>query len=1144
VTAPTPSIEALQEGLEFASDDSHAGFRLERLELFNWGTFDGRVWALVPDGRDTLLTGDIGSGKSTIIDAVTTLLVPPGRVAYNRAAGAEGGERSLRSYVLGHYKTERNEASGQVRPVALRDRDTYSVILATFRNDGNGQVVTLAQVFWIKDHAGPPGRFYVTAERRLEIATDFARFGSDLNDLKKRLRGDGAELFDSFAAYGAHFRRRFGIHDEQALELFHQTVSMKSVGALTDFVRRHMLEPFDAAPRIDALLAHFDDLNRAHEAVLDAKRQLAMLGPLSDDVDAHEREARGNEEARSARGALRTYFAGVKDELLAERLRRLEQDAVRARSRISGAEERRRVLATREGELTRSIAASGGDRIAELEERIAAAIDESERKRARWRTYEQLVQRIGLEPAEDLDTFLAQGEAIETAREAADGRAAELQNVRTELGVQRRLEGEEHTRLTSEIEGLRARRSSIPERQIELRRTLAEAVGVPEAQLPFAGELIQVRDDAGAWEGAAERLLHGFALSLLVPDDAYDEVAAWVDGSHLRGRLVYYRVRPQGPMPPTQLHPRSIVHALSLKEDSPFSSWLGHELARRYDLARCDDLAQFRRESRAITRSGQIKGRAGRHEKDDRHRIDDRSRFVLGWTNERKIAALEAAAAEGAGRLAELDGRLAAAQDEDRSLAERRDALARLADHRDFRDLDWRPRAHEAERWKDEKRRLEEGSDTLRELTSTLHETQAEAAAVEERLQALRDERARTDERCRVAEDLRTQVRAVLDDSAAADHAPHLERVEAYRREVVGQRTLTVESCDGAERDVREWLQARIDASDKRLEGSSQRIVRSMSDFRAAFPGVAKEMDASLAAAPAYRELLGRLRADDLPRFEDRFKKLLNENTINEIANFQAQLNRERDTIRGRIDRINVSLRAIDYNPGRYIELKAQPSVDGEIRDFRHELRACTEGTSMGVEDEPYSERKFLEIKRIIERFRGREGLTEADRRWTAKVTDVRTWFTFAASERWRETDEEHEHYSDSAGKAGGQKEKLAYTVLAASLAYRFGLEAGKVRSRSFRFVTIDEAFGRGSDESARYGLQLFASLGLQLLVATPLQKIHVIEPFVSSVGFVHSRDGRESQLRTLTVEEYRSERERHRAAQAAVLDAPSPRQP
>ena len=50
----------------------------------------------------------------------------------------------------------------------------------------------------------------------------------------------------------------------------------------------------------------------------------------------------------------------------------------------------------------------------------------------------------------------------------------------------------------------------------------------------------------------------------------------------------------------------------------------------------------------------------------------------------------------------------------------------------------------------------------------------------------------------------------------------------------------------------------------------------------------------------------------------------------------------------------------------------------------------------------------------------------------------MRNWFIFTASERYREDDSEYEHYADSAGKSGGQKEKLAYTILAASLAYQF----------------------------------------------------------------------------------------------------------
>jgi uncharacterized protein YPO0396 len=371
--------------------------------------------------------------------------------------------------------------------------------------------------------------------------------------------------------------------------------------------------------------------------------------------------------------------------------------------------------------------------------------------------------------------------------------------------------------------------------------------------------------------------------------------------------------------------------------------------------------------------------------------------------------------------------------------------------------------------------------------------------------------------------------------------ATQIERLDGWRSQALGAHQLSVESCDNREQEVRKWLQERIDAEDKRLARLTERIVNAMRGFKEEFKAETVEMDVSLAALPEYERMLTGLKGDDLPRFEARFKELLNVNTINEIANFNAQLARERETIKERVDFINQSLQAIDYNPGRYLKLVALPSPDAEIRDFQQDLRACTEGAMSGSADEQYSEAKFLQVKAIIDRFRGREGLSDADRRWTAKVTDVRNWFLFSASERWRADGAEHEHYSDSGGKSGGQKEKLAYTVLAASLAYQFGLEWIAVRSRSFRFVVIDEAFGRGSDESAQYGLRLFQQLNLQLLIVTPLQKIHIIEPFVASVGFVHNEGGRDSRLRCLSIEEYRTQKAEGMAEARAAGDGAAP---
>ena len=1123
--------------LDFAADEALAGFRLQRLEVFNWGTFDGRVWTLRCDGRNALLTGDIGSGKSTLVDAITTLLVPAHRVAYNKAAGADARERTLRSYVLGHYKAERHEQGGAGRPVALRGPHSYSVILGVFHNAGYDQTVTLAQVFWLKDPQGQPQRMYVVAERALGIAQDFADFGSDISKLRKRLRAGGVTPEDTFPPYGALFRRHFGIKNDQALELFHQTVSLKSVGNLTDFVRSHMLEPFDVAPRLKDLIAHFDDLNRAHAAVLKAQAQVTLLTPLVADCERRDALAAQVEVQRAAREALQSYFAGLKAGLLDTRLTLLAEELARHDHHIERLAAQQREQQTQERELRRAVADNGGDRIERLKLETLHKARERQQRADKAARYDDLRQRLDLLPMHNAEDFLAQRALCGPLREAAARREAAVQNELNELGVVLSLGRKEHQALAEEIASLEARRSNIDAQQITMRSALCGALGLDETEMPFAGELMQVRDEERDWEGAAERLLRGFGLSLLVPDVHYLQVSQWVDGTHLKGRLVYYRVLTarkglqgqRSELP--ELHADSLARKLAVKPDSPLYGWLERELAHRFNLACCTGWEQFRREKHAITRAGQIKAPGERHEKDDRHRIDDRSRYVLGWTNSAKIAALQSKARVLAARLADSGQRAAALLAEQQAARSRLEALSKIDEYRDFAELDWKASAAAVASLQAELRQLEDASDLLRTLATQLAGLEAALADTGGKLKKREAEQAQTLLKQQQATALREQLQWVLDAPAAQAAAQHFHTIDSLRETALGEHQLSVESCEHREHDMRRWLQEHIDAEDKKLARLGEKIVRAMAEYNEAFKLDTQEIDASVAAGPEYRTMLRNLNADDLPRFVARFKELLNENTIREVANFQSQLQRERETIKERIARINESLTQIDYNPGRFIALEAQAAMDVDVRDFQTELRACTEGALTGSEDAQYSEAKFLQVKRIIERFRGREGTTEADRRWTNKVTDVRNWFVFAASERWREDGREHEHYADSGGKSGGQKEKLAYTILAASLAYQFGLEWGAVRSRSFRFVVIDEAFGRGSDDSAEYGLRLFQQLNLQLLIVTPLQKIHIIEPFVYSVGFVHNEEGSASRLRNLSIEDYRAQRDALSAA-------------
>lgn len=503
---------------------------------------------------------------------------------------------------------------------------------------------------------------------------------------------------------------------------------------------------------------------------------------------------------------------------------------------------------------------------------------------------------------------------------------------------------------------------------------------------------------------------------------------------------------------------------------------------------------------------------------------------MLGWDNHDKISRFLAEQDEVTGQLRVTEAQLDKVNASLGALGRQNQQLGTVRSVADFGEISWQLTARRIEELKEEKLQLETASDVLKQLT-------AKEAAVAAELERLEDKAGKLRERLGAnAKDARDILEAIeeccgiLAETPLTDDGAVLAAVEQLTAAALGDKTLTYKNTGTAESSVRTGLTDTIDALSKRIARAAESTVRLMADFRHKYPNETTDVDAALGAAPDYTRLLEQLVSNDLPRFEAHFKESLNQNTIHEVVAFNAFLDSQRQDIVTRIGEINQSLAGIEYNPGRHIQLEHQNTSDQDVREFMSDLRACSEGT-IGDEDQ-YSEQKYLQVERLIERFRGREGLTTLDERWTAKVTDVRNWFTFSASEKWTETGEEFEHFTDSGGKSGGQKEKLAYTILAAALAFQFGLGSaatvtGRNSGRSFRFVVIDEAFGRGSDESARYGLQLFQRMKLQLLIVTPLQKIHVIEPFVSHVGFVANTNGDDSQLRNMTIQEYRDERDR-----------------
>lgn len=1133
------------------------GFRFTRLEVLNWGTFDQEIWHIEPQGKNALLTGDIGSGKSTLVDAVTTLLVPPRKITFNKAAGAESRERNLRSYVKGAYKNEKVEQSGKARDVYLRPgHDHYTVLLAAFHNDKLNETVSLAQVLWMQNDQ--VRKFFVLAQKSLRIKGDFSDFGTNINNLKKRLRNtDRVEIFDSFTDYSIRFRQSFGIKQPEALELFYQTISMKSVGNLTDFVRERMLGRTNIQENIDELVRRYHELTEAHRAVQIAREQYEILQPLVEDAERRRKILDKIAALEALLEEIPRYFAQRRSAALRQKL---TQHYTQWQKNEACRQQLSRELANKRRDLSEQQALLAGldvsRRLQSLQLQIQQLRLEKERRQKTAERYARVIEVLNQQQdrkwllPRSLDEFLAQRTALQDALADTEDSLQELNRAMPDIHVRSQRIQDRLRSLKRELDSLRKRPTQIPERNVELRQRLLHELNLNAGALPFAGELLRVRESAADWEGAIERLLHNFGLSLLVPDEHYRAVSRLVDRLRLKGKLVYLRTLPHNHKRSDQEpEERSLVHKVDIKGDTPFYDWLEAELAQHYNYICCDTMDDFHRQPRALTKAGQIKSSRIRHTKDDRYDVRDRRRYILGWSNEAKIAALEKEQKNDRLELAEVEAEEKQLRNRQTQLDTRRQLLLDLQRFEEFAEIDFAQSIQRLQQLQREQVALEQESGELRDiqeriraLEATIDELSRKNEEASEQRGAIRNELLHTTQQMYqllellkatlptvslnaqgLPTDMEQHYQAFLQVELPSQPPSSLLEKRLHRLEIdvkgdeqhlYRQEQELIQSIDGQ--------RGSIARQKEELSALDRRIVQKMADFRNRYPEEAREIDADVHAIPEFLALYERLVQDDIPRHEERFRKLLKQGAIRGILSFKTRLEDYEREIGEKIDSINQHLREINYNEGTYIRIISEAVRTDDIMGFKQDLRACLDNI-YGDSDEIYTEEKFFQVKKLLDRFSGE---TEADSRWTARVTDVRQWYTFGADECYRETGESKEYYSDSSGKSGGQKEKLAYTILASAIAFQFGLEWGQVHDRSFRFVVIDEAFGRGSDESTRYGLELFGRLDLQLLIVTPLQKINVIENYIEAVHYVSNPSGQKSMVRNISKQRYLQDKE------------------
>jgi uncharacterized protein YPO0396 len=1080
-------------------------FRMTRLQVFNWGTFSDLHDVPISE-RGFLIVGRSGAGKSTLLDAFSAILVPPKWVDFNaaaREAERSGRDRNLVSYVRGAWAAQSDAASGEYATRYLRPGTTWSAIALHYRN-ALGQNVVLVQLFWLRGNANgntDVKRYYLVFERGFDLR-ELGDFGSNNFDVRKlKLAFPDAYARDEFRPYSERFCRLLGIDSDMALRLLHKTQSAKNLGDLNTFLRDFMLdkpETFDVAER---LVNEFGELNAAHQAVVTAREQVHMLAPARqkhEEMRAVQSQRNALEELRAGMNSyrelrridlLRTHIAALEIEAqgLDGQLRR-QQDALDNRS-----------AALRD--LQRQRSEAGGDQI-EHWENEKRSLEEQRGERMRRRT--QAVSACAA-----LDWTLPatpQGfaELLGAARQEIDAWQTDDKTQDAMLMLDRTRTEAANTRqaITREIASLRRQPSNIPAPMLELRRDIALALGMAEAALPFVGELVEVKPDEAPWRGSAERVLRGFALSILVDEEHYGALVNHINGVNLGRRLVYLRT---GAVEAGALRPvraSSLVLKLNVKP-GPHAPWLQAQLRQQFDYDCVDSVKAFRAASeRALTREGQVKHSRTRHEKDDRSSVDARHNWVLGFDNREKLALYEQQDRELQATIGQAEAELGALRQQ---LAGKG---ARLLQCQTLVNLQWQeidvlPLADRIAAIARQLASARDGNAALKRIDELLKQQEELVRKATAQLSELGVDY----KTClRKIDEQRQHLATAEGDASVVALTPH-QRQGLDLRYAALPDPVTLARLDGADRAVGKALGADIEALNREAALCEKSIEAAFASFIARWRGDAEGLDATLAAASDFFSKLARLETDGLPAHEQRFFELLQNQSNQNLAALSTYLSDARKAILERMELVNESLRQVPFNQSAqqttYLHIEPSDRQLPDVREFRQDIQKAL--SHAWSDDQQFAEARFVALRRLVDKLASQE---PEQRRWREAVLDVRLHVEFIG----REIDSagvEVEVYQSGAGKSGGQRQKLATTCLAAALRYQLG--GSELGVPMYAPVVLDEAFDKADNEFTALAMNIFTNFGFQMIVATPLKSVMTLEPFIGGACFVDIRDRRES---------------------------------
>lgn len=1123
----------------FSTDSQKSGFRLQYMEVLNWGTFDEKIYAIRPMGETSLLTGANGSGKTTFVDALLTLIVPEKRFRfYNQSSGSEKkGDRTEDSYVLGGFGAINNEQTGASKTEYLReDKDTaYSILLAHFANEA-GQQVTLFQVRHYQN--GDMKKFFGIAHKALTIEEDFKPFdlgGNWKRQIDQRYNKGArkqVEWFDAASRYAQRMVEVLGMQSMQALQLFNQTVGIKVLGNLDEFIRQHMLEPRNMEDEFQDLKKQLSTLLDAQRNIEKSEEQIRMLQPLQEHYEKFKLLETSLEQHKQTLQTALLWKNYIRNALLQTAITENSWQLKARQEQLQAARTEVEQLNEEEQNTNYQIQHNkAGQRLKDLE----AQIQEKETKQQQAQTalseFSAWCTQLKLSITTPTDE-----QSYQQIKKENDRKVHALNNEKRlndeddfEARNQKKTATAHRETLEQQLNSLQLQRNNIDYHLVQARKQICEALSLDIAQLPFAGELIAVKQEEIEWQPVLEKLLRPFALRLLVPDKHYKRVTKYVNSQSLGVRLVYEHVTETAMLQYAEKN--AVPGKLQFHPEHTLSKWVEQEVIRLFNYTCLEDDKQLAKYEKAVTINGLVKN-GQRHEKDDRPGRNDPGRYVLGWNNERKRDALLQKRATLVDMISKAGETIARCAAKAKRLDEQYYAHTRIKEHKGFEELHAAAIAKTIQKLQAQAAELRQGNEALNALKNQLSDIQHRKAAMEAQREDLLREETRQKDR---QESWHREVEALqplLENFTEEDKDALLKFQQQHAEKLAVVQLDTLDDIYARfrqeEETQRETLQESLNKEEKKIAVQVSRIKNPGHELTTRFPdwpGEVQHLPDDPRYITEYMEWLEKLTRDNLPKFKLDFENFMNVTITHKIAGLKETLDKWERDIDSSVKRLNESLAGINFNrmPDTYIQLGKRSMPAGtDIREFRQRLlEALPQAASWQQESFEAKSRHFTQQVRPL--------IDEMDRNenYRNKVLDVRNWFEFWADERYRNNNELKKTYRQMGQLSGGEKAQLTYTILCSAIAYQFGITREGKNSRSLRFIAVDESFSNQDEEKATYLMELCKQLHLQLLVVTPSDKIQIVQEFIAHVHLVQRVNNRTSTLFNMTVKELKDKLEK-----------------